>query len=86
MFEFVAIEFDLDWPFAHNLLMDNEFALNNSTISGSIPAAVPSPVLSKNADEMRKIREEQDRSREELRRRIGTVNIAVDLIRSIRDE
>jgi hypothetical protein len=48
---------------------------------------VPMPVfISTDADELRKIRLEQDRARAELGLRIGTVNIAVELIRSIRDE
>ena len=35
---------------------------------------------------MRKAREEMNRMREELRQRIGTVEIAVDLIREARDQ
>ena len=35
---------------------------------------------------MRKACEEMDRAREELRKRIGETNIAVELIREARDE
>lgn len=35
---------------------------------------------------MRKAAARMDREREELRKRIGTVNVAVDLIREARDE
>jgi len=35
---------------------------------------------------MRKAREEMNRMREELRQRIGTVEIAVDIIREARDQ
>lgn len=37
-------------------------------------------------EEMRKACEEMDRMREELRQKIGTVDVAVDLIRAGRDE
>ncbi|HVX61232.1 MAG TPA: hypothetical protein VHC19_11535 [Pirellulales bacterium] len=37
-------------------------------------------------EEMRKARETMNRMREELRKRIGTVNIAVDLIRDARSQ
>ncbi|HEV7225919.1 MAG TPA: hypothetical protein VGN42_24645 [Pirellulales bacterium] len=37
-------------------------------------------------DEMRKAIEDMNRMREELRQRIGTVNIAVDLIRDARNQ
>jgi hypothetical protein len=35
---------------------------------------------------MREACEEQDRAREELRQRVGELNVAVDLIREVRDE
>jgi hypothetical protein len=34
----------------------------------------------------RRVRERSERAAEELRRKYGTVNVAVDLIREIRDE
>ena len=37
-------------------------------------------------EEMRQACENMDRMREELRRRIGIVNVAVDLIRDARDQ
>ena len=40
----------------------------------------------RDSETMRKAREEMNRMREELRQRIGTVEIAVDLIREARDQ
>jgi hypothetical protein len=37
-------------------------------------------------EEMRRASEQMDRMREETRKRIGTVQVAVDLIREARDE
>jgi hypothetical protein len=68
-------------------VQDNWNMDNESSTSPESPRPVSDPVVySADIEEKRRICAEQDRSREELRRRIGTVNIAVDLIRSLRDD
>lgn len=40
---------------------------------------------SRDPETMRRACEEMDRMREETRRRVGTINVAVDLVREFRD-
>jgi hypothetical protein len=52
-------------------------------LSDAIRAAVQGPP---DAETMRKAAEEQDRVCDELRQRVGELNVAVDLIREAREE
>jgi hypothetical protein len=62
--------------------MDDEFST-----SGERPTPLPqAATYSADIEEKLRICAEQDRSREELRRRLGTINIAVEYIRSLRDD
>jgi hypothetical protein len=44
------------------------------------------PEASSSVEELRKVCAQQDRAREALKRKLGVVDVAVDLVREARDE
>lgn len=60
--------------------------IDTSTIAELQEAADRATKGVRDPEAMRRACEQMDRSREELRRRVGTLNIAVDLVRDARDD
>jgi hypothetical protein len=55
----------------------------NTAAPESTPSPSNGPVSN---EELHRVCEEQDRAREALRRKLGVVGVAVDLVREARDE
>lgn len=66
--------------------MSTNQSVDAETIPGLSAILSSATSSARDPETMRKAREEMNRMREELRKRIGTVEVAVDLIREARNQ
>ena len=82
----VQSPFDLPHKIADNSSMSTD-TVNTAELVREIQERLKKAAAGiRDPEEMRRARENMNRMREELRQRIGIVNVAVDLIRDARDQ